>query len=226
MIYVMSDIHGHYEKYLAMLEKIHFSKNDDLYILGDMLDRGPKPMELILDIAGRENVFALRGNHDEAGAIVLQNYVLPVQNGEPARPKDDVFRLWLEDGGQTTYDGFLSLSSEEQKVVLDYLASLPVFQLLEVGGVKHMLSHTLPDRNTFLHGLSLSDLVLGEPDYAKVYLKDSYFVTGHTPTWLIDASYADHIWQKNNHIALDCGCGFGHPLGCLCLDTREEYYVE
>ena len=40
--YVMSDIHGNYRAYKAMLEKINFNREDMLYILGDILDRGPK----------------------------------------------------------------------------------------------------------------------------------------------------------------------------------------
>ena len=34
MIYAMSDLHGCYDKYINMLEKINFSNNDTLYILG------------------------------------------------------------------------------------------------------------------------------------------------------------------------------------------------
>ena len=37
--YVMSDIHGEYEKYCRMLEKIALSEEDTLYILGDVVDR-------------------------------------------------------------------------------------------------------------------------------------------------------------------------------------------
>ena len=34
MIYVMSDIHGMYEKYEKMLKQIDFSEKDTLYVLG------------------------------------------------------------------------------------------------------------------------------------------------------------------------------------------------
>ena len=40
MIYAVSDLHGCYDKYRNMLEKIHFSETDTLYILGDVVDRG------------------------------------------------------------------------------------------------------------------------------------------------------------------------------------------
>ena len=45
-IYALSDLHGHYEILLAMLEKIRFDSSDTLYILGDCNDRGEKAMEI------------------------------------------------------------------------------------------------------------------------------------------------------------------------------------
>ena len=36
------------------------------------------------------------------------------------------------------------------------------------------------------------------------------------------------IWknEKGNLIMCDCGCGFiDGKLGCLCLETKEEFYV-
>ena len=50
MIYVMSDLHGCYDKYIAMLEKINLKYDDTLYILGDVIDRGPDRVKILLDI--------------------------------------------------------------------------------------------------------------------------------------------------------------------------------
>ena len=47
MTYVMSDLHGQYEKYRKLLDKIAFSDGDELYILGDVVDRGPQSAELL-----------------------------------------------------------------------------------------------------------------------------------------------------------------------------------
>ena len=37
MTYVMSDIHGEYDKYRKMLEQIDFCDEDTLYVLGDVV---------------------------------------------------------------------------------------------------------------------------------------------------------------------------------------------
>ena len=38
--YVISDIHGEYDKFMELLDKIKLKETDTLYVLGDILDRG------------------------------------------------------------------------------------------------------------------------------------------------------------------------------------------
>ena len=61
MIYAVSDIHGCYSQYKEVLEKIRFSDEDTLYVLGDVLDRGPDGFQVLADMAGRYNVIPLIG---------------------------------------------------------------------------------------------------------------------------------------------------------------------
>lgn len=61
----MSDIHGMAELLEKMLRKIAFSPEDRLYILGDMIDRGPDPAGVIELAASRGNIVALEGNHED-----------------------------------------------------------------------------------------------------------------------------------------------------------------
>ena len=64
MHYVMSDLHGCYEEYLELLRKIRFSDEDVLYVLGDVIDRGPETVTLLQDMMMRSNVIPLIGNHE------------------------------------------------------------------------------------------------------------------------------------------------------------------
>ena len=57
MHYVIADIHGCYDLYLKMLEKIGFSDNDTLYFLGDAIDRGPDGIKVLLDMMARKTLF-------------------------------------------------------------------------------------------------------------------------------------------------------------------------
>ena len=40
MRYVVSDVHGNYNLLVKLLNKIKFSRQDTLYILGDVIDKG------------------------------------------------------------------------------------------------------------------------------------------------------------------------------------------
>ena len=44
--YVISDLHGQFVLLQLLLEKIEFSANDELYILGDIMDRGPNSIDI------------------------------------------------------------------------------------------------------------------------------------------------------------------------------------
>ena len=225
MIYVMSDIHGCYEKYQKMLKKISFGKNDLLYILGDVVDRGTEGMKVVLDIADRENVILLRGNHDHQAVILLSNlYRLEEKNC----PKElmEVYKGWILDGGDKTLLEFLKLSEDEREKVLLTLSKTEFFKEIDLNGKRYLLAHTVPEQERLedYPNWELYDYIMGEPDYEKVYFEDKYIVTGHTPTGLIEKKSNGKIWMKNNHIAIDCGAAFGNNLGCLCLDTLEEFY--
>ena len=226
MIYVMSDIHGCYDKYKKMLEKIALSEEDTLYLLGDVVDRGEHGMKILLDISKRENVTLFWGNHDRQAAILLSNlYLLDDENC----PKEfaDVYGMWISDGGKATLAEYLKLSEEEQEVVLNVLKNSIISKEIEVNGKSFLLAHTVPEVDMIwdYEEWTLEDYILGEPDYEELYFEDKYIVTGHTPTGYIDKQSIGKIWKGNHHIAIDCGAVFGNPLGCLCLDTLEEFYV-
>ena len=48
MIYVMSDIHGMYDKYIEMMDLIDLKENDTLYVLGSVMGPHPFPMVMVL----------------------------------------------------------------------------------------------------------------------------------------------------------------------------------
>lgn len=227
MTYVISDIHGCYTKYISMLHKINFSPGDTLYVLGDVVDRGPETMKVVLDLAARENVITLKGNHDHEAFVFLKNLTMP-DNDPRADEFAEMLRLWLSDGGITTYEDYLKLGDKEKRIVLSFLYSMLPFKELQIGDQKYFMSHTVPEKEKMLdlNVCRISDFITGEPEYEKKYYDDRIIITGHTPTSFIDTDYCGRIWRGNNHIAIDCGAVFGNALGCICLETGEEFYAE
>ena len=226
MIYVMSDIHGHYEKYRKMLDLIKLKTNDTLFILGDSVDRGEDGIRILCDIKERTNVVSLIGNHEWTMATLIANEVALANRIGQERVRN-LFDLWFDDGGLPTYLGFMALSHVNQQDLLTYLNEMHYIVEIEVNGKKYFLSHTLP---SYREDMSLLDqpaesFIHGVPDYNRRYLRNAITITGHTTTGCIDKRYIGKIWQGNGHIALDCGAAYGGPLGCLCLDTMKEYYI-
>ena len=63
----ISDIHGNIDMFVALLEKIEFSDDDILILLGDFYTKGPKGKETIeytVKLCQLSNVYAVRGNTD------------------------------------------------------------------------------------------------------------------------------------------------------------------
>ena len=236
MTYVMSDLHGEYDKYLSMLDKIKFSDDDDLYILGDVVDRGQKPVEILRDMSMRHNVFPIMGNHDKMAIDVL-SWLLDEVNEEKLYKNIDnesVYRLmvWRMNGAQTTIDGFQKLPKDERWFLLDYMKSFAPYDVVKAGGKTFILVHAglgnpdIFDRKKPLDEYSLHDLAFVRFDYDREYFGgDVYIVTGHTPTLTITCKA--EIYHSCNNICIDCGAVFASgALACLCLDNMWEYYVD
>ena len=67
--YAISDIHGMYGSYIEVVSKL--KPEDTLYIVGDVIDRGPNGIKIIMDIIEKQadtqnnpNIVFLCGNHE------------------------------------------------------------------------------------------------------------------------------------------------------------------
>ena len=65
-MYCIGDIHGCHAQWQAMLRALDFSPSrDTLYVLGDMVNRGPDSAEVLRSMMALEgSVHCLLGNHD------------------------------------------------------------------------------------------------------------------------------------------------------------------
>ena len=230
MIYAMSDIHGCFEKYRAMLSKISFKLSDTLYILGDVIDRGPDGIKILQDMAARPNVFPILGNHELTAAMCIPWLSQEVTDQSLDSLTDDRLSAlidWLANGGKPTIQGLRQLDQEERQDILEYLREMELYAEVEVGGRSFVLAHTAPGNfapEKPLEEYDLQDLLFGRPEPDAVYYPDKFLVFGHTPTSLLGGE--DKIFRRGTMIDIDCGCVFqGGRLGCLCLDTLEEFYV-
>lgn len=231
MIYVMSDIHGCYQKYLAMLKTIHFSPHDTLYLIGDVIDRGEEGIDLLLDILGRKNVHLLMGNHEYIMSVLLSNAKIPLERTSViSKELRQGLALWLEDGGEPTFQTYLKLSTETKLTLKRFLFQLPLFVQIKVGDQEFILvhsgfSHYSPNRT--LQSYSPGELLFERSNLNYSWYHPKTIIVGHTPTFDYNRRYLGKIMCINNVIDIDCGCCYPESgiLGCLRLDDLEEFYV-
>ncbi len=236
MTYVISDLHGCYDKYKAMLKMLGFGPEDSLYFLGDAIDRGPSGFKILLDMVSRPNVFGILGNHEAMAIDALPGLMRFLREGEDTLSEEelDAIDLWFHNGGEISLAGFLDLSEDQRKRVWDYMNALPLYREAEVGGRRFVLVHGglgnfSPDKE--LRDYKRGELTWCRPEPDTAYFPDKLVVVGHTPTQLLYdkagcLTKAAKFYRTDSFIDIDCGCVFrGGRLGCLCLDTMEEIYI-
>jgi serine/threonine protein phosphatase 1 len=231
MTYVMSDIHGCYSEYLQMLEKINFSDNDTLYILGDVVDRGEDSAELLLDMKMRQNVVPIIGNHDFVAYKVLSKLLVEIADDSFGSLSEKILedlRLWLKDGGGTTIQSFYRFEKEEWLKLCRYIGEFLLYEVVNINGQNYVLTHMGVPEGATLENLKYFDpydFLTAEMDYSRTYFDDAILITGHVPTVAINKAYKGKIYREGSNIAIDTGGVYFGTFACLCLDTGEEFYV-
>ena len=234
--YIMSDLHGMKAEFDMMLHKINFSDNDELYILGDVIDRGPCGADLLMQIMDMPNVHLLMGNHE----AMLQEVVHTAADSQEEADAND---LWCYNGGYTTAYNLQEYSTVEQQKIFDFIDELPYEADITVNGKKYRLVHAAPHEIADIcrYPVDVNEIMVWDrkrmvnPQFRrklKKMLPDTTIIVGHTPTASIDNGDGK-IVHSDNIMYIDCGCAIlaSHPevnyanLGCLRLDDMQEFYV-
>ena len=230
--YVIGDIHGEFEQLKILLETMKFNDNDELYVMGDVVDRGPDPIKTLQYLMTLPNCVCIAGNHEW---MALESLKL-MMNEIPeyfiqTLDKNQVMIMfdWFHNGGKTTMDQFSKLSNEERQEVLDFIGEFEAYVELEIQGRKYLLVHAGLNNFSYrkpIEEYAIDDLLWTRANYQMPYYENKIVITGHTPTQTISGNdRPGYIYRKNNHIALDCGaCSQNGRLAGICLETGKEYY--
>lgn len=222
MTFVVANLHGDNTGFQKLLQTIKFKDKDVLYVLGDSVDVGEETMDLLTDMSMRPNVYPLAGEHDLKALRMLSGFERMLQDGSaPSAEFSAEMTAWAQDGGMATLTGYRALDSDMREGVLDYLSDFMLCDEVKAGGKTYMLAHA---------GLSNYDADKSPEDYEPEevfdtalpdadFFKTRTLIVGHTPT------ASGKIERRDGVIYLDCGVMRGGRIGCLCLETDEEYYV-
>ncbi len=240
MIYVMSDLHGRYDKFMKMLEKIEFSDSDTLYILGDVCDRGDDSARIYLEIMSRKNVHLLKGNHEMLAEERLRALADEFPEGISSDQMLELYYRkelfnWFVNGGDATVVSFFGCTPAERRAILGFMETLPFYEVLELGGLRYIMVHG--GLGEYCEGMALEDiapfdLVWSQPDFNGSYFdkEGTRLIVGHTPTFFITKSKAPAAIYRGSGNVTVVDCGAVYPiyngrLGCLCLDDNREFYI-
>ncbi|MBR6509001.1 MAG: metallophosphoesterase [Clostridia bacterium] len=235
MKYTMSDLHGRYDKYTIMLNKINFTEDDELFLLGDVCDRGPEAAQIYLDVMNRDNIYCIMGNHEKMLLEALPHSFGFLQKDYGYYATLD-FEIWSACGGGSTCGSLIKAGTDKIIDIYNYILSFPFYRVVEVeDGRKFLLVHAGLDnyeRTKRLGDYLPEELVWYGFDHNGTYYPLLYdrIIVGHTPTFLLNPQKpASIFYGKGNVIDIDCGAVFEGEsdgrLACLCLDTMEEFYV-
>ncbi|MEG1389366.1 MAG: metallophosphoesterase [Angelakisella sp.] len=229
-IICISDIHGHLNYLKALLQKVSFSKEDILIIVGDLIERGVQNVDTIrflMELQNTHTVYVLMGNVD--------GWMMECFQEDSPEPLEQVFEE-LCARNQTFGGSLFAEVSHRLGMPLTCPQDIPAirtaFQTRMAAEYQYLLSlPTVLDTQgyTFVHGgiptCNLARLDMQAPfEYlkndnfvAKGFVFDKYVIVGHWPAVLQDKTRACHLPNVNEAqhiISIDGGCGV-KPAGQL-----------
>jgi serine/threonine protein phosphatase 1 len=192
--FVIGDIHGCATSLKRLiLDTLRPSGNDRIYLLGDLIDRGPDSkgvLDFIFELRDHGlSVVSIRGNHEE---MCLQACTDSYYQG-----------FWAANGGMATLTSFQTDSPGTiPQRYLDFLVSLPLYIILDAfvivhAGLNFSIPHPFDDTEAMLWTRS--------PFVDQQRIGGRRLICGHTP---VPRSRLEESLNSNK-IMLDNGCVFG-----------------
>ncbi len=229
MTYVVSDLHGCFDKFKKLLKEIHFTDNDTMYVLGDIVDYGEESIPLLCDISMRYNVIPILGEHDYKAYRLLTALSDMLSGGTPDSEVISEMAEWMQDGGKPTIEGFKELDDDMREGVLEYLSDMSLYEEVEAGGRSFVLVHAGIadfDADTPLEDYMPEDFISEAQDVDREYFKGVTLISGHIPTYEIDGAEHGKIYKGEYGYIIDCGAAYGESLGALRLEDGKKFYIE
>lgn len=211
-IFAIGDIHGCSKTFETLLfDKIQLRKTDQIYCVGDYIDRGHDSkgvIDIILKLRDDGySIYTLRGNHEQ---MMLDAFTF-----------EEAMDLWIKNGGDETLESFGIAS----------LNDLPDRYLSFLTETEFFIEK---DNYIFAHaGLNFHNENIFEDKEAMLWIRDfdcyqpalgsRLLIHGHTPERL---NYI--LSQKGNCINIDGGCVYAHRKrfgNLVAIDLDERKFI-
>ena len=238
-VIAISDIHGDFDGFKGVLNKIHFSSSDALVIVGDILEKGAHSLELlheIINLMKYGNIYMVAGNNDVIFEEWYTNQVSIDEVHWYMHSRDNSILIEMAKELQMPYETLEEIESlrlaiqKNYKEELAFLCSLPYIIDSNVA--------------TFVHaGLESADLYTQDKEYCLTaksfgdkqlsFTFEKPVIVGHWPT----SNYREAIININpfyneatNVYSIDGGNSMKRwqQINCLIFDNNgtitNRYY--
>ena len=224
--FIVSDIHGLgniYTSIISYIDNISEDENVELYINGDLIDRGLDSAKMLLDLKNRiqddkYRIIYLGGNHE----LMMYKFLEKKKKGYLVTDYND----WYINGGKITKDSLYSILKDEDKVfeISEFVSNLKTYHKFDemIRSKPIVLVHAASplivkdECNTLVKDLNIVTSYYvwareDDPDLpfrCRIGNKDYFTIVGHTPN---NNKYGYVYHDKGNFLNIDGGCS---PYAC------------
>lgn len=227
---VISDIHGYYETFLALLSKVQYNAiNDRLVLLGDYVDGGPASLQVVQHVkklaANVGGVKVIGGNHDDMFLNWLddRDYTLSPYTSSRSGGFQTIvsFCPWYKD--EEDDEKARKFIKQKYAAEINFLRNLKYFieddhHIYVHAGidpqVRHWRQTSVKDFRWIRGKFHECDGIF--PLYKKI-------VFGHEVTARLHQTKVFHPWFGKQLIGIDGGIKFGYQLNALMISDKLEY---
>ncbi|PWJ44601.1 metallophosphoesterase family protein [Sediminitomix flava] len=207
--WAISDLHGCLMTFDKLLDEIHFKTQDQLFLLGDLIDRGPDSKGLLNRIIELKEsgyqIHCLRGNHEEMLLDHVYNYSSTLRE-------------------YALIHGVLPLLDENEQIpsrFLNFFEELPYYFELDNAYLVHAgfnfeIDDPLSDTNAMIWTRELPS--------SSNWLNGKKLIHGHTPTTL--RRIQQQLKNNDQIINIDNGCvfdGMREDMGAMLALNLNDY---
>lgn len=203
---IIGDVHGHYNALQNLLEGISPNQDEQVYFLGDLIDRGPDSAKVV-DFVMNSGYGCIRGNHEEMLLYILTQEI-----------DTEDWNTWLYNGGQTTLESYNHHIPTEH---IRWLQQLPTY--LDLGDV--WLVHAGVDPDLTLEEQNSSQFCWIRDEFhamRKPYFKDKLIITGHTITFNFPGVEPGKIVRGKGWLGIDTGVYHPYSYWLTGLDITNK----
>jgi serine/threonine protein phosphatase 1 len=212
--FVIGDIHSHYDEFIEVLDRAGFQYDNDLLIsLGDLVDRGPKPIEVVEKVMQIKNFIHILGNHDEWCYQFLKYDYKPY--------------IWTSQGGMSTVNAY----SKKPEMIKKHREFFEKAKLYHIDEESRLFVHggynwEIPfkeqshDKELLIWDRSLFSKAIEYDQSGKTFDEFKEIFIGHTPTQHIGSTVPKKL---SNLWMLDTGIYLFGKLTIMNIETKEYW---